>query len=78
MYLPDKFSQHTLVTDELFSATLDKSIRAQAFWQKIPNNKTQKTNNNQIQNVNDQKLSADRAVYNGFVFLIIEIWYFVY
>ncbi len=44
-----------LVTDKLFSAILDKSIRVQAFWQKIANNKTQKTNNNQIQNINDQK-----------------------
>ena len=46
-----------LVTDKLFSAILDKSIRAQAFWQEIANNKTQKTNNNQIQNINDQKIA---------------------
>jgi len=46
-----------LVTDKLFSAILDKSIRVQAFWQKIANNKTQKTNNNQIQNINDQKIA---------------------
>jgi len=57
----------SLVTDKLFSAILDKSIRvqaldknirAQAFWQKIANNKTQKTNNNQIQNINDQKIAC--------------------
>jgi len=47
-----------LVTDKLFSAILDKSIRAQAFWQKIANNKTQKTNNNQIQNINGQKIAC--------------------
>ncbi len=46
-----------LVTDKLFSAILDKSIRAQAFWQEIANNKTQKTNTNQIQNINDQKIA---------------------
>jgi len=62
-----------LVTDKLFSAILDKSIRAQAFWQEITNNKTQKTNNNQIQNINDQKLPVDRSIHNGFVFLSIEI-----
>ena len=39
-------------------AILDKSIRAQAFWQEIANNKTQKTNNNQIQNINDQKIAC--------------------
>jgi len=66
----------SLVTDKLFSAILDESIRAQAldkfvpecfyrgniraqaFWQKIANNKTQKTNNNQIQNINDQKIAC--------------------
>ncbi len=57
----------SLVTDKLFSAILDKfvpecfyrgSIRVQAFWQKIANNKTQKTNNNQIQNINDQKIAC--------------------
>ena len=37
-----------LVTDKLFSAI---------FWQEIANNKTQKTNNNQIQNINDQKIA---------------------
>jgi len=58
VYLPDKFRQHALVTDELFSATLDKAFEHKLFWQKMPNNKTQKTNNNQIQNINDQKLSA--------------------
>jgi len=42
---------------KLFSAILDKGIRAQAFWQEIANNKTQKTNNNQIQNINDQKIA---------------------
>ncbi len=41
-------NRRLLVTDKLFSAILDKSIRAQAFLQKIANNKTQKTNNNQI------------------------------
>jgi len=47
----------SLVTDKLFTAILDKSIRAQAFWQEIANNKTQITNNNQIQNINDQKIA---------------------
>jgi len=47
----------TLVTDKLFSAILDKGIRAQAFWQEIANNKPQKTNNNQIQNINGQKIA---------------------
>jgi len=37
-----------LVTDKLFSVI---------FWQEIANNKTQKTNNNQIQNINDQKIA---------------------
>jgi len=38
-----------LVTDRLFSAI---------FWQNIANNKTQKTNNNQIQNINHQKIAC--------------------
>jgi len=37
-----------LVTDKLFPAI---------FWQEIANNKTQKTNNNQIQNINNQKIA---------------------
>ena len=43
-----EFCQQSLVTGKLFSAI---------FWQEIANNKTQKTNNNQIQNINDQKIA---------------------
>jgi len=57
-----------LVIDKLFSAILDQSIRGQAFWQKIANNKNQKTNNNQSQNINDQKIAIYRSVYNGLCF----------
>ncbi len=44
-----RFKDYVLVTDKLFSAI---------FWQKLANNKTQKTNNNQIQNINDQKIAC--------------------
>ncbi len=33
--------------------------------------KTQKTNNNQIQNINDQKLSVDGLLYYGWGFKIV-------
>jgi len=41
--------------------------------QKIANYKAQKTNNNQINNINDKKLPVDESVYNWVCVLIIEI-----
>ena len=62
-----------LVTDKLFSAILDKSIRARAFWQKIANNKTQKQIIIKFKILMTKELPIYRSVYNGFVFLIVEI-----
>ncbi len=54
----DKFVPECFYRGSIRAQALDKSIRAQAFWQEIANNKTQKTNNNQIQNINDQKIAC--------------------
>ena len=54
----DKFVPECFYRGSIRAQALDKNIRVQAFWQEIANNKTQKTNNNQIQNINDQKIAC--------------------